>query len=924
MAMGTCFGSKEEQIYMLELLVDHMTLNSDKLTEVGTTPLSVRLKFIDFPIFEIAQDDFAASKRKSEKVPTVNIQPKNDDEAIDFNTGKSCLFSKQPRELVQLMQTRPMKVSIHKVVTKKICDPEEEEVPVCGTQVPLSGCLCDQVAMAMNDIDRLPKPYTIKNTYNMVDVRGKPSGTIAIFLKLSCYGKSIATHFAVRDKLLLFKTPESMKEFQCTRVLPTEEELTERKKIAEHNICVPDEYKVAVTKPTPKVETIMSLIPVCEKLIEKDQCSKNITVTNPHQADIKGGLVPNTTTFGKLLLKDDNKGDFLDLADQTDPSCVCKPGGTFMRSFTGDFPCTGANCAGGLCIGTRLLDPFPRNYHGGTETTPCYTGSCCSGSIQSGGSGCCSKRRLRGGGEEKSGNVCGLDQSQTKKSTDKAKTCKICTQKPCKGVDCLIRAFKETQEFVDSIGKVPGMAGLGLMDPSESPYFGRERDHKQNICTSVKNLCDSAPQHQNHLTSSSPLSQSSPITTKSSVKQNNSHTITGSIPVSGHTVAPTGLLVNSRSGREVQAHLTDHAHLTSMKTKKKEEKIERHKEQEMSLHMQVEFEKGPCGEVKCKSRRKKRAQDDIGSDQSAPGLSLPKKPLPSLKLQNTLPLKPSKHGRSYKNKHHNPKHRIHYPGLIGDHSRTTSSYVKVSKRVMKAVKAARKLLPGIHYGHKNCVDMRMRVPANMGWLWNSFDTPGRLKPRLGWRPGAISKYLYNLMMKAKAGSEPTSESRPATPTKSKKTKATKSRSFQSIGRNHRIKKKEGENDEIEFPPTLHVHRKDGTYYVTMYPINSENAEDSTVQKPVKPLQFKITKNKDDASVCSSSSASDMEIEFSPPAAVSRYRKKPDQVHIDTQVKQQEILDALKPASSPKQNKAKKGDKTVKGMDNTEKKGKGKK
>lgn len=102
-----------------------------------------------------------------------------------------------------------------------------------------------------------------------------------------------------------------------------------------------------------------------------------------------------------------------------------------------------------------------------------------------------------------------------------------------------------------------------------------------------------------------------------------------------------------------------------------------------------------------------------------------------------------------------------------------------------------------------------------------------------------------------------------------------------------------EQEETDNPPTLHIHRKDGTYYVTMYPIGQETVTESRLSEPIKPLQFKIVKNKDDASVASSSSASDMEIEFSPPAAVTRNRKKPDVVHVDTQVRQQEILDAVK-------------------------------
>lgn len=51
-----------------------------------------------------------------------------------------------------------------------------------------------------------------------------------------------------------------------------------------------------------------------------------------------------------------------------------------------------------------------------------------------------------------------------------------CSKMPCTGVECFIRAFKETQDFVNSLGNVPGLAGLGLMDPSESPFFGRQED----------------------------------------------------------------------------------------------------------------------------------------------------------------------------------------------------------------------------------------------------------------------------------------------------------------------------------------------------------------------------------------------------------------------------------------------------------------
>ena len=233
----------------------------------------------------------------------------------------------------------------------------------------------------------------------------------------------------------------------------------------------------------------------------------------------------------------------------------------------------------------------------------------------------------------------------------------------------------------------------------------------------------------------------------------------------------------------------------------------------------------------------------------------------------------------------------------------SNSFVKVSKNILKSIYSLGKRNAGLVFGHKNCLDLRMRVPKNMGWLWNTKQVLGMTPPKIGWKPGAISKYVYELLQEAKASSGASLDSRPSTPIKGKKGKATRVRSFQSFGRLQRIKNEE-KNQEVELPPTLHIHRKDGTYYITMYPIKQESAENPELQEQVKPLQFKVTKNKDDASVCSSSTASDMEIEFSPPAAINRYRKKAEVKTIDIQVKQQDILDAFKTSTT----KAEKGKK----------------
>ena len=184
----------------------------------------------------------------------------------------------------------------------------------------------------------------------------------------------------------------------------------------------------------------------------------------------------------------------------------------------------------------------------------------------------------------------------------------------------------------------------------------------------------------------------------------------------------------------------------------------------------------------------------------------------------------------------------------------------------------------------------------MGWLWNTREVLG-MKPQLGWKPGAISKYVYELLQEAKSSPRhQVVHSKPSTPSQGMKGRATRIRSFFSLAKLHGLYKN-NEDQEIELPPTLHIHRKEGIYYITMYPIKQENLEHPEIQELVKPLQFKVTKNKDDNSICSSSTASELEIEFSPPVAINRYCKKPELKDISTQVKQQDILDNFKPSST---------------------------
>ncbi|XP_034952207.1 uncharacterized protein [Chelonus insularis] len=391
-----------------------------------------------------------------------------------------------------------------------------------------------------------------------------------------------------------------------------------------------------------------------------------------------------------------------------------------------------------------------------------------------------------------------------------------CINTPCIDIDCLIQKLKEAQEFVNSLGKVPGIQGLGLMDPADSPYFNR---NCQNLDTTYTNKQLSLSNEQ---------------------KQSNLVEYDESVPI-----------------------------------EKKEVKY------------------GPCGKVTCMSK-KANFEDDVLQ-------------FPDLSSTQNSSLKNIKKTKLQKNKSKSSK----------KHSKTVSksqsldlrpNYVHISKKIMKLVNSTR---PRFYYGHKSCVDVRMRVPGNMGWLWNTRETIGKLKPQVGWKPGAISRNAWNSLEDAKI--ERTSEDmrdRPSTPVRGKRAKGTKRKHLFFPSKHYWGQR--ARDDEYQLPPTLHIHRKTGDYYVTFYPINKELINKPEEQQTIKPLHFHIRKNKNlDFSDDSSSTASDMEIEFSPPAATTRYQKKVDTRDVDTLVYQNDITESIKEILPEIQSKKKKKTKKTK-------------
>lgn len=102
-----------EQLFLLEVLVDRVRLLTRALEAFAPecedepdTPVRIRVKFSDFPCFEITQDLAPPSADRKDSDPLTT--------PIIFSSGKSCMFPMDPEQLIQDLIKYPMAVTVFK------------------------------------------------------------------------------------------------------------------------------------------------------------------------------------------------------------------------------------------------------------------------------------------------------------------------------------------------------------------------------------------------------------------------------------------------------------------------------------------------------------------------------------------------------------------------------------------------------------------------------------------------------------------------------------------------------------------------------------------------------------------------------------------------------------------------------------------
>lgn len=176
----SCFGGRDEQIYLIEILIDRLTLTPGKIKDIAGHPIVIKIKLLDLPVLEITRDQTDASKAESPQ-----------DGSVRFATGKCCLLVKQPRDLVRDLRSTSMRAGVFRA---------GDTYPTAETELTLPGCLCDQIAMIGNDPDNQPRPFTVKGGFHLLDPGENPSGTLHMELTIACLGRLFATRHELHPK----------------------------------------------------------------------------------------------------------------------------------------------------------------------------------------------------------------------------------------------------------------------------------------------------------------------------------------------------------------------------------------------------------------------------------------------------------------------------------------------------------------------------------------------------------------------------------------------------------------------------------------------------------------------------------------------------------------------------------------------------
>lgn len=238
------------RIYFLEIIIYDLNLEDQIIKDSGDTVFLVKVNFIDLPPFQITRQNLS----------TASIKPVEDPSRLEFRAGQACHFTITPDKLAKKIIKHPFSVKIFR---------RGDSFPMCLAELPLSGCLCDQVSQRNSETI---KPFVFGGTINLVDIGCNPSGYVNINLRLTCQGTYVLTSYALEKGSSIFKNDHQDAEFRV-EAFPNEEDKPESnpRQLPWEDLTrdvagiFPSAGRLAAGKPTP----MLPLAPLGPSIAEK-------------------------------------------------------------------------------------------------------------------------------------------------------------------------------------------------------------------------------------------------------------------------------------------------------------------------------------------------------------------------------------------------------------------------------------------------------------------------------------------------------------------------------------------------------------------------------------------------------------------------------------------------------------------------------
>lgn len=171
--------TNDDGLFLLEVLIDKVIFAKsscyDKKLKVSVV---IQCLFVD--PFEISADEAGCSASRTDGSHVVTL-----------NSGKSCLFSLKEYDILTAMTKFPIKVLVY---TYLPCGCSSHRIIVGEATIDMT----KEFVQARNKYKEEPNNVSyqaLKDSFRIIGADGVETGKIAMFLRISCFGKWIVTRF---------------------------------------------------------------------------------------------------------------------------------------------------------------------------------------------------------------------------------------------------------------------------------------------------------------------------------------------------------------------------------------------------------------------------------------------------------------------------------------------------------------------------------------------------------------------------------------------------------------------------------------------------------------------------------------------------------------------------------------------------------